>query len=85
MLSCREVTRLVAGEERRGLRASLELRLHLFLCRHCRRYVGELRAIGAAARSLIRRDADAERLAAVERRVMDRIPEQSSPQRRPGA
>ncbi len=30
----------------------LVVRFHLFMCRHCRRYVAQLRAIGAATREL---------------------------------
>lgn len=54
MLSCREITRKIASEEfaEAGWRQRLGVRLHLFMCRHCRRYTAQLRAIGRAARSL---------------------------------
>ncbi len=32
----------------------LALRLHLLMCRHCRRYAAQIRAIGTAARSQLR-------------------------------
>jgi hypothetical protein len=53
MLTCREVTRLVASDALAWapLRRRLEVRLHLLMCEHCSRYVRELRAIGAALRS----------------------------------
>jgi hypothetical protein len=54
MLNCREVTRKIASEEfaEAGWRQRLGVRLHLFMCRHCRRYAAQLRAVGRAARSL---------------------------------
>ncbi len=52
MLNCKEVVRLIASDEladavwsRRAL-----VRLHLLMCRHCRGYAVQLKAIGAAAR-----------------------------------
>ena len=52
MLNCKEVTRLIASDELADavwLNRAL-VRLHLLMCRHCRRYAAQLRAIGAAAR-----------------------------------
>lgn len=52
MLSCRQVTeqadRLVDGEL--GWRARLALRVHLAMCRHCRRYVHQLELLIATLR-----------------------------------
>ncbi len=52
MISCEEVARIVASGEQAeaGLRRRLALRFHLFMCRHCRRYVRQLELIDAAAR-----------------------------------
>jgi hypothetical protein len=54
MLNCREVTRKIASEEfaEAGWRQRLGVRLHLLMCRHCRRYAAQLRAVGALARNL---------------------------------
>ena len=52
MLNCKEVTRLIASDELADavwLNRAL-VRLHLLMCRHCRGYAAQLRAIGAAAR-----------------------------------
>ncbi len=53
MLNCREVARSIASDEladatwfNRAL-----IRFHLLMCRHCRGYAAQLRAIGAAARN----------------------------------
>lgn len=52
MLSCKEVTRLVASEElaeaSRARRISVGF--HHFMCRHCRRYARQIRGLGRAAR-----------------------------------
>lgn len=52
MLNCKEVARLVASDELAGAVWSDRalVRLHLLMCRHCRGYAAQLRAIGAAAR-----------------------------------
>lgn len=52
MLSCREVTKLMATEGVNGapLRTRLSVRLHLGMCRHCRRYQRELTTIRDALR-----------------------------------
>ena len=52
MPSCKEVARLIASEELvdAGRSKRALVRIHLLMCRHCRRYAAQLRAIGAAAR-----------------------------------
>lgn len=56
MLTCKDLTTAVASDDlqRRSWRERLGIRLHLMLCRHCRRYVAQLAAIGNAARRLYR-------------------------------
>jgi hypothetical protein len=52
MLTCKELTRLTASgemEEAGWMRRALR-RLHLMMCRHCRRYVAQMREIGSRAR-----------------------------------
>ncbi|MGD9524826.1 MAG: hypothetical protein AB7N73_08430 [Gemmatimonadales bacterium] len=53
MLACRDVTRLVASDalSTAGWRTRLAVRIHQAMCRHCRRYARQLRAIGDAARA----------------------------------
>ncbi len=53
MMSCQETTRAIASElADAGWRQRLSVRLHLLMCRHCRRYAAQLSAIGAAARQV---------------------------------
>jgi hypothetical protein len=56
MLRCSEVTRLCASEDlqRAPLRTRIAVRVHLMMCRFCRRYVKELALIGHATRGLQR-------------------------------
>ncbi len=74
MLSCKEVTRKIASDElvEGGWRERLAVRLHLLWCRHCRRYVAQLRAIGAAARNLWgARAQDARTIERLERQILE--------------
>ena len=52
MPNCKEVTRLIASDELADASWSYRVlvRLHLLMCRHCRGYAAQLRAMGAAAR-----------------------------------
>jgi hypothetical protein len=81
MLRCNEVTRLCASEDVRDAswRTRIAVRLHLMMCRHCRRYVRELSRIGAAARALVRDEAEeAERNEDLIRRVLPESPQPPS-------
>ena len=73
MLLCKDVTRLAASEALQSapLGRRLGVRLHLIMCRHCRRYVGQLAAIGAGARQLWRPVPDQDRtIRELERRIL---------------
>jgi len=52
MLSCAEVSRILASDHHRDTNwiRRLSLRLHLAMCRHCRRYEKQLDMIGIEAR-----------------------------------
>ena len=74
MPSCREVTRLLASGEVEISPAVQRIltRLHLLMCDDCRRYSREIRQLGETAREALRLPLDADRLAALERAIMDR-------------
>jgi len=74
MLSCKEVTTLHATEglEHASWRTRMGARLHLLMCKHCRRYVRELARIGAAVRALYA-VTDEARDEALLRRVLDSV------------
>ncbi|WP_041523781.1 hypothetical protein [Gilvimarinus agarilyticus] len=48
MLSCRDVAQQASDHlditDEPGLKPSMQMRLHLLLCRHCRRFIRHLRA-----------------------------------------
>jgi len=54
MMTCKEVTHLVATsqDDNLGLMRRLQLRIHLMMCHNCRNYIVQIRAIGEAARRL---------------------------------
>ena len=56
MLTCKEVSTAVASEDLTRLtwQKRIGVRLHLLMCRHCRRYAAQLAAIGNAVRRLYR-------------------------------
>ncbi len=76
MLSCKDVATAIAsdGLACRGWRHRLQVRLHLLVCRHCRRYAAQIRALGAAARGLFAAEAaDEVALERLESKVLDSI------------
>jgi anti-sigma factor ChrR (cupin superfamily) len=54
MLSCKEIAQTVSTEDvvPVGWRKRLALKLHLMMCRHCRRYAQQMQAMGNAARDV---------------------------------
>ncbi len=60
MLSCKEVARVLASDalDQYTWGHRLALRVHLLMCRHCRLYARQLRAIAAAARGLWREESE---------------------------
>jgi hypothetical protein len=52
MLTCRDVTELATDYEEGALsvRKRFEVRLHLVMCRFCRRYLVQMRAVAEALR-----------------------------------
>lgn len=83
MLSCKEVTRLLAGDEleEAGWARWLAVRIHLRMCWHCRRYAAQLQAIGRAARSLWGarpKDEDPETRKRLEESIMKGMPREST-------
>lgn len=73
MLTCKDTARLLAQEELGASRLQrIELRVHLLMCRFCRRYKAQLRAIGEACREPVGVDEeDSAALARLERSLLD--------------
>ncbi len=55
MLTCKEVSSTISsdGLERSGWWQRLQVRMHLLMCRYCRRYAAQIRAVNAATRSVL--------------------------------
>jgi hypothetical protein len=76
MPQCREVARAIAADQLvdAPFRRRAAVRLHLLLCSHCRRYAGQIRAIGVAARDVFSRPAGQQaRLARLRRVLLARL------------
>lgn len=58
MLDCRDVSRYVAesGSRSIGFVRRAEIALHLMVCRHCRRYESQIRALMRAAKVVLKVD-----------------------------
>jgi len=58
MPACDDVSRAIATDElaAAGWRRRLSIKLHLLMCRHCRRYAHQLTVIGAATRRMFGQD-----------------------------
>ncbi len=71
-LNCREVTRTLSSDELAdaGRRRRLVVRLHLSMCKKCRRYKEQMKAIGEAARKAFRGSGDPEALGRLQNRIL---------------
>jgi predicted anti-sigma-YlaC factor YlaD len=74
MLRCNEVAAIVGSGEldEAGWRRRLSVRLHLMMCRHCRRYARQIAALGELTRKLVGREAETRD--ELERRILESIP-----------
>jgi anti-sigma factor ChrR (cupin superfamily) len=75
MLKCQEVEQKIGSDEIRtaGLMERLAVNLHLLMCRHCRNYARQIRAIGNSARDVFNRPHDPDTLAQLKSRIMDKL------------
>ena len=76
MMKCRDISHMVAADTlgELGVFKRLELRLHVLMCTHCRRYLEQIRSLGRGARDLADRDPCPEnRLEEIEEEILDRV------------
>ncbi len=76
MLKCRDLTKLIAsGEiEDLGFMKRMEIQFHLFMCKHCRQYMGQIRLIGKGAKKMAAEtEPDQEQLQRLEKDICNRI------------
>lgn len=93
MLNCKETAYAVSTEDvvPVGWGQRLAVRLHLMMCRHCRRYAKQMQAMGNAARDVFQhppKDPSSpespENLAKLQSDILDRL-SQTSRQNDPGS
>ncbi len=85
MPTCQQVAREIASDElaTASWRRRAAARIHLLMCRHCRRYARQMRAIGSAVQSLFQiRDEDAEVLERLEQTILEDNTEMNNAARR---
>lgn len=76
MPNCREVARSIAADDlaTAGWRKRWSIRLHLMMCRHCRRYSSQIEAIGAATRRIFGNQApEPDSRERLRLRILDRV------------
>jgi hypothetical protein len=75
MLKCREVEQKIGSGEigNAGVMERFAVRFHLMMCRHCRAYARQIRAIGEAARNVFGLSpVDAKAVSQLKDRIMNR-------------
>ena len=76
MLTCKDVaTAIASGRLEEAARWSrFRVRLHLLMCRHCRRYSEQIQSLGAAARDLFEaKNDDKAQIERLERSILDKL------------
>ncbi len=76
MLSCKELVKIVSSDEHLSPRYKLEIRLHLLMCHHCRKYTKQLEILKAGFKTLLNKktqDADENKLKEIEDRIIEKI------------
>jgi hypothetical protein len=71
MLKCKQVEEKIGSDGIRdaGFMGRLAVNLHLMMCRHCRNYAKQIRAIGDAARNVFT-------LSSQDQNILDRLKNQ---------
>lgn len=82
MLNCKETAHAVSTEDvvPGGWRKRLAVKLHLMMCRHCRRYAQQIEALGEATRATFQHPPEdpsspeaPENLAKLQSDILDRL------------
>ncbi len=73
MLNCKEVSTAIASETFSALawHQRFGVRMHLVMCRHCRRYAAQLRSIAEGARQLF--EAERQSTDALQESILDSL------------
>ncbi len=81
MLKCKEVSHIVAEELPLNFWGRFQLKMHLLMCVHCRRYVAQIRDLGRGARQEFDLLPEADQTERMEHNISERLcpPDQHSP------
>lgn len=82
MLSCKQLVKIVSSEDKPTWRHRLEIRFHLLMCHHCRKYVKHLEFIKNGFKELFKNESqkvESAKIKELENKVLDKIKKESSP------
>lgn len=57
MISCKDLARVVSSETKVGFFQRIEIKMHLFMCVHCAKYVSQLKKIGLETKKVFQKEA----------------------------
>lgn len=74
MLNCKQVTKIISSEDSQSWRRKLEVRFHLLMCKHCRKYAKHIDIIKTSFKNIFQlSDADKEKINEIEQTVLEKI------------
>ena len=76
MLTCKEIVKTLSSEDRRTWRRRLDVRVHLMMCQHCRKYAKHLEILKSGIKNLFsikNKAADPDKITAIEDKVIKKI------------
>lgn len=75
MLSCKEVVRAVSSDQELSFMRRLELKLHFMMCKHCSRYLRQIKILKKSVREYAGTSAEksAPYVAEIEKKVLDQV------------
>lgn len=76
MLNCKQIVKLVSSEDKPTWRHRLEVRFHILMCHHCRKYVKQLELMKNGFKELFKNsthDVDSEKVKELENKILEKI------------
>ncbi len=73
MLKCKEVSHIVAEELPLNFWGRFQLKMHLLMCVHCRRYAAQIRDLGRGARKELDHRPKAEQAERMEKNILENL------------
>ena len=81
MLKCKEVVKVVSSDQPISLKQKIEIKMHLMMCRHCRRYQQQLNLLKNGFVRLLKlkyNSADPQKIDQIENKVLDKVNKRSN-------